>query len=168
VKKMRKRMGFMADQVAEIQSAKRKNRDKNVDRRLKAILLYAQGEKSKTIAEATGYTESCIYAMAARYRREGIGALVENHYAGNHRNMSHEEEALFLKGYEERSASGEIVDVREIKADYAKKVGRETRSRGQIYALLKRHGWRKVMPRSRHPKAASEAEREASKKLTLR
>ena len=31
--------------------------------------------------------------------------------------------------------------------------------------LLKRHGWRKVMPRSRHTKAASEEAREASKKI---
>jgi transposase len=81
--------------------------------------------------------------------------------------MSREEEALFLKGYEERAAAGEIVDTREIKADYAAKVGRETRSNGHIYTLLERHGWRSVMPRSKHPNKASEEAIEASKKLTI-
>lgn len=34
---------------------------------------------------------------------------------------------------------------------------------GQIYRALKRHNWRKVMPRSRHPKKASEEAINASK-----
>ena len=34
----------------------------------------------------------------------------------------------------------------------------------QIYYVLHRHGWRKVMPRSRHPKKASEEVIETSKK----
>jgi hypothetical protein len=33
--------------------------------------------------------------------------------------------------------------------------------------LLERHDWRMVMPRGKHPKKASEAEIEASKKLKL-
>jgi transposase len=160
-------MEFSAEQVAEIETAREKNKEKNVERRLKAVLLYAQGEKRKNIVQITGYDANWICALASRYQREGLGALVENHYPGNHRNLSREEEALFLKGYEDRAAAGEMVDVREIKADYAEKVGRETRSRGHIYALLERHEWRKVQPRSQHPKAASEADREASKKLTI-
>ena len=34
-----------------------------------------------------------------------------------------------------------------------------------VYNVLKRHGWSKKMPRSRHPKAADEEACEASKKL---
>lgn len=34
-----------------------------------------------------------------------------------------------------------------------------------VYNVLKRHGWRKKMPRSRHPKAADQEACEASKKL---
>jgi len=36
------------------------------------------------------------------------------------------------------------------------------KSNGQIYYVLARHGWRKVMPRSKHPKGATEAETEDS------
>jgi hypothetical protein len=77
--------------------------------------------------------------------------------------MSREEEALFLKEFEERAAAGEMVDVREIKAGYAKKIGRETRSNGHIYTLLERNEWRKVMPRSKHPNQASEEEQALAK-----
>jgi DNA polymerase-1 len=37
---------------------------------------------------------------------------------------------------------------------------------GYVYRVLERQDWRRVMPRSRHPKAADEATVEASKKLT--
>ncbi|MBR6825825.1 MAG: winged helix-turn-helix domain-containing protein [Oscillospiraceae bacterium] len=33
----------------------------------------------------------------------------------------------------------------------------DTVSKTQIYYVLHRHGWRKVMPRSKHPQEASEA-----------
>ncbi|MGI6691142.1 MAG: winged helix-turn-helix domain-containing protein [Christensenellales bacterium] len=33
---------------------------------------------------------------------------------------------------------------------------------GTIYAVLERHGWRKVIPRPRHPKKASQEVVEAS------
>ncbi|MCI8758540.1 MAG: winged helix-turn-helix domain-containing protein [Oscillospiraceae bacterium] len=47
------------------------------------------------------------------------------------------------------------------------KCRRSSRQQRQIYCVLHRHGWRKVMPRSKHPKKASEDEIAASKKLTL-
>ena len=154
---MRKRMTINTEQVAEIEAARARNKDKNVERRLLALLLYAQGAKRTEIEQRTGYSQNHIYDIASLYRDKGLPALVENHYPGNHRNMSREEEALFLKGYEERAAAGEIVDTREIKADYAAKMGRETRSHGHIYTLLERNGWRSCMPRSKHPNKADEA-----------
>jgi len=48
--------------------------------------------------------------------------------------------------------------------EYEKRIGHEIRSHGQIYKLLKRHGWRKIKPRPEHPQKASEEEIEASKK----
>ena len=57
-----------------------------------------------------------------------------------------------------------IVD--DIKKKYEDKVDHKISS-GQIYRVLKRHEWRKVMPRARHPKSAGPEAIEASKKLTL-
>lgn len=78
--------------------------------------------------------------------------------------MSFEEEAAILAPFIERAERGEMVDIKEIAAAYQKAVSHKV-SDTQIYYVLHRHGWRKIMPRSRHPKKASEEAIEASKKL---
>ena len=155
---------------AEYEAARafaKKNQNKRVDKRLQVIILRYEGLKDREIGEKLGYHRKRVSQLCAEFCRIGLEEYARNKHGGNRRNMSREEEALFLKGFEERATAGEMVDVREIKADYARKIGRETRSHGQIYALLERNGWRKVMPRSKHPNQASEAEIEASKKLTI-
>ena len=79
--------------------------------------------------------------------------------------MSFEEEAAFLKQYEKVAENGNLVSISEMAIAYEKAVGHPIGS-GQIYRVLHRHGWRKGMPRSRHPKKATEEVIEASKKLT--
>jgi len=154
---------------ADYEAAKalaRKNQNKHIDKRLQVIILRYEGLKDREIGEKLGYHRKRVSQLCAEFAEKGLEEYARNKHGGNHRNMSREEEALFLKGYEERASAGEMVDVREIKAGYAEKLGRETKSRGHIYTLLARNDWRKVMPRSKHPNQASEAEIEASKKLT--
>ena len=79
--------------------------------------------------------------------------------------MSVDEETAFLKPYQEQADQGKLLDVRKIAAAYEKKVGHHI-GKGQIYRVLQRHGGRKVMPRSKHPKKADEEVIAASKKLT--
>ena len=93
--------------------------------------------------------------------------MLQCHYLGNHRNMTCEQEEAVLAPYLEKAEKGEIVLVAEIARAYQTAVGHTT-APTHIYAVLKRHGWRKVMPRSRHPRKASEEAVEASKKLRSR
>ena len=79
--------------------------------------------------------------------------------------MSEEAEAELVKPFQEKAEKGQIVETSKIKEEYEKRVGHKIGS-GQIYRVLDRQGWRKVMPRSRHPKKGSEEEIESSKKLT--
>lgn len=82
--------------------------------------------------------------------------------------MSYEEEEELLNQFKQEAAEGGTIDVSAILAAYEEKLGRSfEKSHGRIYDVLKRHGWRKVMPRSQHPNKASEEEIEASKKLTF-
>ena len=83
----------------------------------------------------------------------------------NHRNMSYEEEATLLESFKERARAGQIVEVKEIVVAYENKLGRAVGSNSQIYNVLARHKWRKIMPRSKHPDKASDEVIEASKKL---
>jgi len=77
--------------------------------------------------------------------------------------MSHDEEAAFLDAYKKLAEQGQIIEVSEMKKAYEEKVGHRI-GKDQIYRVLARHGWRKVMPRSKHPNKASEEVIEASKK----
>ena len=70
-----------------------------------------------------------------------------------------------IKGDHFFNEKGELVEISEIAKAYQAAVDHPV-SNGQIYSVLHRHGWRKVMPRSKHPKKASEEEIAASKKLT--
>ena len=79
--------------------------------------------------------------------------------------MKFEEEEQFLSKYLIQAEKGQIVEVSEIKKEYIEKVGHSI-SNEQIYRVLHRHNWRKVMPRSKHPKKASEEAIDASKKLS--
>lgn len=158
---------FSKEQQEELKKAERKNRDKNIDRRIKAILLRSQGIRPSDVAAETKFNKKYISELVSKYFKGGISAIVENHYGGNRRNLSYEEEKELLKDFEERAKSGQIVETAEIKQVYETKVGHRIGG-GQIYRVLKRHKWRKIMPRSKHPNKADDEVIEASKKLTKR
>lgn len=161
---MAKSYEISQSQLLEIEAARKKNRNKNVERRLCVLVMRAEGKSLEEISEKTGYHISTASKLIARYMRDEISAIAENHYKGNRRNMSFEEEVAILAPFIERAERGEMVDIKEIAAAYQKAVPHKV-SDTQIYYVLHRHGWRKIMPRSRHPKKASEEAIEASKKL---
>ena len=84
-------------------------------------------------------------------------------YGGNRRYLSKEDEKAFIKEFDQRAEKGEMLEISEIAKAFNEKVGKET-DLSTIYYLLKRNGWRKVMPRSKHPNKASDEAIEAYKK----
>jgi len=155
------------EQVAELERARKRNKDKNIEKRLKALLLHAEGKTREQIADQTGFVKSYISELVSKYSNKGIASIVENHYPGNHRNLSFAQEEALLEPFRKAAAAGQIVEVSEIKRAYEEAIGRSLENNhGQIYNVLHRHGWRKIMPRSKHPNKASEEAIEASKKLT--
>lgn len=162
---MASRYSFSEEEIEEIKEARRKNKNKRVEARLKALELRAAGMKSKAVSEAVGFHPVYITKLVRKYREGGLEAITGNHYRGNRRNMSVEAEAAILEPFFQASKEGHVVDVSEIESAYRQAVGHSIGS-GQIYCVLRRHDWRKVMPRSKHPKKASEEVIEASKKLT--
>lgn len=152
-------------EIQEIKEARKTINDKKADKRLRAVQLRGEGLSDKEIAEILETTSNMVSYWSRLYVKEGLKGLLPKKRKGNHRNMTFEEEEEFLSEFYERAEAGEIVEVSEIKKAYAEKIGFESKSHGHIYEMLKRHGWRKVMPRSRHPKKASEEAINASKKL---
>ena len=162
---MASRYKFSNEEINAIKQARKENKDKRAELRLKALELRAKGASSKAVSEATGFHAAYVSQLVAKYRDNGLEAISGNHYGGNRRNMSVAEEAAILAPFKERAEKGELVEVSEIAKAYQAAVDHPI-SNGQIYFVLRRHGWRKVMPRSKHPKKASEEEIAASKKLT--
>jgi len=143
----------------------KKNQNKRVDKRLQVIILRHEGLKDQEIGEKLGYHRKRVSQLCAEYARVGLEEYARHKYGGNHRALTHEEEAEILEKFEKKAEKGEVVTVREIKDELDKKRGKDT-GKGYVYDVLARQEWRKVMPRSKHPKAADEATVEASKKLT--
>ena len=160
-----KKYTFTEEEKEELQRYRKQNRDKRIEKRLEALMLRAEGKRNREISEKTGFHTQYITVLVSRYKANGIESITGNHYHGNRRNLSFEEEAQLLEPFCQAAEAGQIISVSEIKAVYQETVGHDIGS-AQIYRVLHRHGWRKIMPRSRHPKKASEEVIETSKKLT--
>jgi len=145
----------------------RTNRDKRIDRRLQVIILRYEGKKDIEIAEKLDYHRKRISQLCAEFKKVGLSEYVGKQYGGNHRNMTDAEEKAFLSQFEEVGKDGQIITIDEIAAAYDEKTGKERTSKSTAYYLLNKHGWRQITPRTVHPGKASEAEIEASKKLTM-
>jgi transposase len=152
------------EQAREIEVIRKTVRDKKIDKRLHAIQLRGEGEKNPEIAKKLDTSAKIVSHWVSAYSKAGIEALLGKKQVGTRRNMSIAEEESFLAEYKKQAEQGKIIEVSAIKAAYEEKVG-HTIGGNQIYRVLHRHGWRKVMPRSKHPKKASEEAIEASKKL---
>ncbi len=164
---MPKSKQFSLEQIEEIKTAQKKNRNKAVDKRLEALLLRSKKTSRNEVSKRTGFSKQYITRLTWLYHTQGLGAITENHYKGNHRNMSFAEEEELLRTFEEAAGKGQIIEVGDILRAYEKKLGRSIKSHGHIYEILERHNFRKVMPRSKHPKSATPEAIEASKKLKM-
>ena len=162
---MAKSYEISQEQLTEIENYRRLNTDKNVDKRLRAVQLRGVGYDNKVIADKVEAHPTVVSRWICSYVKNGITAILKGNYSGNRRNLTHEQEKAFIDTFKEKAEKGELVTVKEIKLAYCKKIGRKC-GNGQIYRVLERQKWRKVVPRKEHPNKASEASIAASKKLT--
>lgn len=114
------------------------------------------GLTSKQIASQIGWSESNVKRVHADYFKRGLDVLKRepSHHRRN-QNLSREAEESFLAPFFEKAKAGGIIRVAEIKQAYEEKLGRKVHH-SVIYTVLDRHGWRKIAPRPRHPKADKE------------
>lgn len=122
--------------------------------------------KNPKIAEKLDTSAKVVSCWVSAYCKSGIDALMGGKFGGNRRNMSFESETQFLAKFETIASKGQLIEISEIEQEYEKQVGHSIGG-SQIYRVLQRHGWRKIMPRSKHPNKASEEAIGALKKLTV-
>jgi len=96
--------------------------------RIQCVLLRARRQmNSEEVAASVGWSPGYVRQVWSSYLQEGTEGLVEQAKAGG------------------------ILVVSEIHRAYEREVGHEV-PKSTIYRMLARQGWRKVAPRSHHPK----------------
>ena len=123
-------------------------------RRVQCIWLRAEfAMSSDEVALAVGFSPATVKKLWSQYFSGGEEVLIGQGRGGRRRaNLSLEEEQKLLVHFFDKAESGEVLVVNEVKAAYEKAVGR-TVPKSTVYRMLARHGWRKIAPRPRHPKA---------------
>ena len=155
-----------AEEYEKIVEAEKRTQDKQISRKLRVLMLRFEGLDNAEVGKRVGLCSVRVSQLVSEYKKTGLEKYTQKKYGGNHRNMSEAEEEEILSGFKAKAEAGQVVIAKDIKEEFDKKLGRDT-GRGYIYMLLERHGWRKVMPRSKHPKKASKEAIEASKKLNV-
>jgi transposase len=127
-------------------------------KRFLCVWLRAESDMPTTeIAKAVGLHEVSVRIIQRGFIANGKAAFSSAKTGGRLRQlMTFEEEKAFLEGFTKAASCASLLVVAEIKAALEKKLGRSVH-KSTVYRILKRHQWRKVMPRPKHPKQDKEA-----------
>jgi transposase len=122
--------------------------------RIQCVLIRATlGSSATEIAQLLGWSTATVHVMHSRWAREGEAIFEVGRRGGRrHQYLTQEQETALLAPFVERAEAGGMLAVADIQQAYQERTGRAV-ARSTVYRLLERHGWRKVVPRPRHPKA---------------
>jgi transposase len=124
--------------------------------------------KAEEIALHTGTSATTVHRVISLYNRLGPTALETPGKGGRrHQYLTLAEEKAFLSPFFVQAERGEIATVTQIQHAYEAKVGHSV-DESTIYRLLHRHGWRKLMPRPRHPQADPQVQEQFKKTFPRR
>jgi hypothetical protein len=86
--------------------------------------------------------------------RGGLEALRPKPCGGRKReNRTIAQEKALLARFAKAAGAGEMLNIHDLEQAYEQAIGHGTStSTSTVYALLARHGWRKLMPRPFHPR----------------
>ena len=127
--------------------------------RIQCVLIRATlGSTGKEIAQLLGWATSTVYVIHSRYAKEGDAIFDLRARGGrHHQHLTSEQEVELLAPFTKRVSSGQMLHVSEIKKAFEDRVESSVAT-STIYRMLDRHGWRKVVPRPRHPEADFQAQ----------
>ena len=122
--------------------------------RIQCVLLRATlGSSAGEIAKVLGWATTTVHNIHSRWSREGDAIFELKPKGGRrHQHLTLEDEAKLLAPFMQQAQAGGMLQVAQVRRAYEQRVGKSVAA-STIYRLLDRHGWRKVAPRPRHPRA---------------
>lgn len=155
--------------LAEVKT--RMRTDPRADQRQRWLIIYnalVQPRRASEIARHCGVSKATVHAVISHYNRLGVAAIETPGKGGRRRQyLTLEEEKEFLAPFFAQAERGEIATVAQIWQAFEKHIGHEVDD-STIYRLLNRHGWRKLMPRPKHPQADPQAQEQFKKNFQRR
>ena len=108
------------------------------------------------IALEVGLARQTVHNLVAAYNRQGPQVVeTPGHGQRQRAYLSVEQERALVDKFLKQSALGQVSTGTHIKPALEKAIGRRVH-KTTVYRILKRHQWRKVVPRPRHPQANTE------------
>jgi transposase len=139
--------------------------DKREFVKLQTIHLYViekkpASEKAKIVNKKVGM----IYQIAHRYKKFGLDGLINKPRGGRKWSfMTFDEEKKLLESLTDEAKKGLVVISKIVRNNAEEKLGHPV-SADYAEDLLNRHGWRKIMPKTKHPKSSPDEQEEFKKK----
>ncbi len=152
---MGRRPDISSEMVDAAQEVVRKTRDAGELRRaLSVVLSGVMGLTLPRVGDLLGRSRATVARFQAEFREWLSGRQDKEKSWGGRRRayLTFEEEKEFLSGFFEAASRGSILVVNEVRTALEKRLGHKV-AETTVYRMLERHGWRKIVPRRRHPKA---------------
>jgi transposase len=165
------RVTHAASHLSLAEVKKRMRTDPHANWRQRWLIIYnalVEPRAASEIARHCGVSKATVHSVISRYSRLGVAAIETPGKGGRRRQyLTLEEEKEFLAPFFAQAERGEIATVAQIWQAFEKHIGHEVDD-STIYRLLNRHGWRKLMPRPRHPQADPQAQEQFKKNFQRR
>lgn len=146
------RFCFSKDASRSMMSIMQKTSDSITYKRAQSVYLRSEFDYCpKEISKIVGLSSDRVRHIHSYYKKYGEEFIYCGKRGGrNNSNLTLDEERKFLKRYEDISLNGNIITATSIHNDLENFLSKSIHKSG-IYKMLKRNGWRKILPRPQNP-----------------
>jgi transposase len=151
---MRPKNKFPSGTAKYLETLLQETKDLNEYKRILSIYLRVKFDyNNDLISLITSYKNQTIKNIHSNYLKEGKKSLNVNKRGGrNNEIFSLEEEKELIQEFEKRSKEGGILEISSIHRACQEKANKKI-ALSTVYRMLDRHNWRKITPRTSHPKS---------------
>jgi len=117
------------------------------------LIQVARLNNAAQIGAVVGVSKHTVYQLVRTYNKRGMEAIAKKPKGGRRRSLlSIDQEKWLMDELKKMAHSGQIHSAAAIRKHVETKVGNKV-SDDYLWDLFNRHGWKKKMPRPRHPKS---------------